>query len=900
MNSQPPTPNPPGPANGLPQLLERAPQLAELRQAVRDVAGGSSATVVVHGQPGSGRSALLAEAAVITRQAGLRVVTLTCRPDDRRPRQGVVRDALTAAALLAPGEPLAVLVDDAHWADPRAVRRARAIMRRPAARPLLLVAAGHDPAFLAEDDSAAGDATGAGTGERRYELALHPLSRNGVRTLLVAAYGDRSCGFLVPGAFTTTGGNPALLRATLRRCPAPAPTTDELEAVADRVGREQVRRVLDVLPGHVVALLRAGAVGHGDLSFDQAYAVAGIEQPSRERARADLARTGLLDDIDRPRLRDALVAGRVLDLMDNAERRDLYARAVRQGRDDGLAAPVLGRLVAHTRLAEPWVPAILRAAGVHARNAGDHTRAVAFFERALDLGAAGARRTEILLDLSLAQTYVRPEAADRGFQRVLAEATEPGLSACRLIAADLLTLRGGGQAAAAALAVAAGRETVPAAERRTLFGLHLMSSDKPPAADEAPPSADAESVMTQADPAQAAAAAWRHCARGQRIGEAHRLAMTALASAGSATVPLAPGLLAVRILVLAEDMHAASDGLDRIEAEARRRGVRPAVGMAMLGRAELAMRRGDPVRASVLLAKTVSEVPRRHWHPRRLSELTALGVLIDLHSGLIDRAESALAVGVPDGHENGFGWAELLFARGMLDLQTGRLAGATTHLRECGRLLLHAGCLNPAVLPWRSHLALAQVTTRPEATARLLAEELTAAREWGTSGTLGAVHLWSGLATEGPQAVRHLRSAVRVLADSPERSRYAQAMVELAAALLDDGRPADGSQMLSKAMETMRADGGRPTPRADDVAARYASLARTAQIRLTPAQLRVALLAAEGWPNKVIAGALSISLRAVELHLTNTYRTLGIGGRADLAATLGRGDYDPRAHPEVF
>lgn len=74
------------------------------------------------------------------------------------------------------------------------------------------------------------------------------------------------------------------------------------------------------------------------------------------------------------------------------------------------------------------------------------------------------------------------------------------------------------------------------------------------------------------------------------------------------------------------------------------------------------------------------------------------------------------------------------------------------------------------------------------------------------------------------------------------------------------------------------------------MAARYAALARTAQVRLTAAQLRVALFAAEGLPNKAIAQALSISLRAVELHLTNSYRALGISGRADLAAALGLGD----------
>jgi DNA-binding CsgD family transcriptional regulator len=52
---------------------------------------------------------------------------------------------------------------------------------------------------------------------------------------------------------------------------------------------------------------------------------------------------------------------------------------------------------------------------------------------------------------------------------------------------------------------------------------------------------------------------------------------------------------------------------------------------------------------------------------------------------------------------------------------------------------------------------------------------------------------------------------------------------------------------------------------------------------LTPAESRVAALAAEGRTNKEIAAALFLSERTVETHLTHVYAKLGVRSRAELA-----------------
>ena len=55
---------------------------------------------------------------------------------------------------------------------------------------------------------------------------------------------------------------------------------------------------------------------------------------------------------------------------------------------------------------------------------------------------------------------------------------------------------------------------------------------------------------------------------------------------------------------------------------------------------------------------------------------------------------------------------------------------------------------------------------------------------------------------------------------------------------------------------------------------------------LTPSERRVAAMAAEGSTNREIAQALFVTAKTVEVHLSNTYRKLGVGGRADLAGAL--------------
>lgn len=56
---------------------------------------------------------------------------------------------------------------------------------------------------------------------------------------------------------------------------------------------------------------------------------------------------------------------------------------------------------------------------------------------------------------------------------------------------------------------------------------------------------------------------------------------------------------------------------------------------------------------------------------------------------------------------------------------------------------------------------------------------------------------------------------------------------------------------------------------------------------LTAGERRVAVLAADGLTNRQIADALFVTPKAVDFHLGNAYRKLGIKGRAFLSDALG-------------
>ena len=127
---------------------------------------------------------------------------------------------------------------------------------------------------------------------------------------------------------------------------------------------------------------------------------------------------------------------------------------------------------------------------------------------------------------------------------------------------------------------------------------------------------------------------------------------------------------------------------------------------------------------------------------------------------------------------------------------------------------------------------------------------------------------------------------------SPALLERARSLAELGAALRRDGQRAAARDPLARALDLAARCGARPlAARAREelkaAGARPRRPWRTGVDALTPSELRVARLAAEGRSNREIAYELYVTLKAVEGHLARAYAKLGIEGRSQLARALG-------------
>jgi DNA-binding CsgD family transcriptional regulator len=204
--------------------------------------------------------------------------------------------------------------------------------------------------------------------------------------------------------------------------------------------------------------------------------------------------------------------------------------------------------------------------------------------------------------------------------------------------------------------------------------------------------------------------------------------------------------------------------------------------------------------------------------------------------------------------------------------------------------------LSRGLFPWANDARVALVPVLCAAgevgAARDMADAAYAAATFADSRRrIGGALRIRGLVAGGKQGLDLLRQAADTLASSPAMLWRAEAYVDLGAALRRAGQAISARPILREGMELahrcgatpladraekeLRAAGGRPR--------RRAGLGADA---LTVSERRVAELAAGGASNKEIAQSLFVTLRTVELHLSNAYGKLQIRSRHELAAAL--------------
>jgi DNA-binding CsgD family transcriptional regulator len=157
----------------------------------------------------------------------------------------------------------------------------------------------------------------------------------------------------------------------------------------------------------------------------------------------------------------------------------------------------------------------------------------------------------------------------------------------------------------------------------------------------------------------------------------------------------------------------------------------------------------------------------------------------------------------------------------------------------------------------------------------------------------GLVLRSSGVVVGGDEGIDLLRAACDGLEASPMPVERARALLGLGAALRRARHRADAREPLARAMELAHSCGAQPlveAAREELVAtgARPRRLVRSGIDALTPSELRVAKLAAEGMSNPQIAQQLFVTRRTVETHVAAILRKLDLKGREGIAAALAR------------
>ena len=929
-------------------LIERAPELAAVTAAFDRARLSEGSIVVFEGELGMGKTALLRAAGALGAAAGVQVLAATCRPPERDFAHGVAlqlferrlarapaeeRTRLLAGAAqaaapllrsgcgpgeseqhaaassvdhglywvcsnLAEGKPLALIVDDARWADPATLRFFAYLAQRIRALPVVLILAWRTADPLALQELAAQPAAKV--------FQLRPLSLSGVGRLLRESPVGEADDLFVAACHDATGGNLFLLRELAA----------ELGAHGIEPTSGAAREVAGVAPESVIdsVLLRLGHTGEGALELARAVAVMG--QGTELRHAAELAE---IPQSEATQIADSLIeaailaSGKTLSFVSpivqaavyrarsEPERAEAHRRAAGLlRRENAPADQVAAHLLSAAAAADRWVVDVLLAEGAEATRRGAPDAAVRLLERALREPPEADQRAAVVLALGRAEILVAsPKAVDR-LRDALALTDDPQERAsAALDAAKLLFNLGRPQEALSTMEGAlAEAQDLPgvlrvrleagvAASRRFLGRGGTEGSRLEIAVpDGAEKTAEGRFLTAQL--------AYEAAMEGRAVDEVRALATQALAGGALLEEETADGIgfyLAAYALTLAEDFQAAEHVLNQAVEDARRRG-------SVLGRASASCYRGMALLAQGRIeaaAANLEECLAGQRYGWQLVLPTAHAALMEcqIERGNLGAAERTLSNGESTGPgPEALSRGRLLVARGHMRLVTGRYLEALDDLLEGGGRLQLMGGSNPAVSPWRSlaAVAMAGMGDRGEG-ARLAEEELRLARAFGAPGAIGNALRALGTISGATEALETLEEAVRVLDGSGASLRRAQAYVDLGCALRRVGRRRDaraplleglsqsgrcGSRSLARrARQELIAAGGRPR-----------RPATTGVESLTPRERQTAALAAEGLSNRAIAKSMFVTLKTVEWHLGNTFDKLGVSSRSELGSIL--------------
>jgi DNA-binding CsgD family transcriptional regulator len=897
-------------------VLGRDRECQELEAVLADARLDRSPLLVLRGEVGIGKSTLLEHAAEQARAAGMRLLrargiesearvpfagllellrpalpeldripepqstalegALALRPASAQDRFAVGAATLSLLAAYAEEGPVAVLVDDAHWLDESSADALLFAMRRLIADPIAVIVAVRDgvPSFV--DDA-----------------QLRTITLDGLDIESAAALvGDVAANRL----YAATSGNPlALLELAPDATRLAEVPLDTPAPVVGRVAREFVRRA-ELLPqrtqqalvlaaasdtGDLASLVRAQAgcaedlvaaeaeglvrLGEGRVEFRHALARAAVygAAPADERRAAHRALAGALPDSEADRRAWHLALAAVGP---DATASSALAQAGSRARERSAYAVATAAYERAATLALDPAP-LLYAAADAAVLAGQADRAVALLD--------GADAHEHDTGLSIGIEHMRGQiAARRGpvleARSMLAHAGEraaqldPAAAVVMFAEATIQSFyagdtRGMLETAARAMELATDADPRGLVLAGLSQGMALVFAGEGEAGARAFHRAverlEASDDLRD-DPMLVVWAAvgplWlREAVAGRSLYE------RALELVRAKT---ALGALPELLVYVARDWattdewtsaHAAySEGI----ALARETGQGVALAFGLAGVACLEARQGreEETRAHAAEAREVCIRVGVGVH-----ELWTFAALGDLELGL-GRPEAAV------GHYEE--WRALLTARAIDDSDL--FPGP-----ELVEAYLRLGRLEEAIAVAALHEESARAKGQPWALAR-------AARV-------------RGLLASDDELEPAFDEALELHGNTPDTFETARTQLAYGARLRRAGRRVRARGQLRAAIESFDALGAAPW--ADLARSELEATGETARRRdvstldeLTPQELQIAVLLAEGRTTRQVAAALFLSPKTIEYHLRNLYRKLGIHSREELFEAVSR------------
>jgi DNA-binding CsgD family transcriptional regulator len=799
-------------------------------------------------------------------------------------------------ANLAGDRSLLVAVDDAHWADSVSMRWLGYLARRLEDLPVAVVVAMR-PSEVAASDRFASAITSVASVLRPGLLDVAAAAAV-VRNVLGSGVSDARCAAL----WRASGGNPFYLGELLRESRAMQHDAIErpggLERPTDLVTRHVATRIRRLDPG---AALLAGALailGDG-CELRHAAAVTGMDLDTASQLAAGLVDVEVLGASDPPRFLHPIVRAAVESSLSADERRRFHrAAATELAADRAAPGQVAAHLMRVSPAADAWVLGCLRTAARLAMASGAPVEASELLRRALAEPPAPQERVEVLRELAAADvTAGRASAVDwveealsltadqRARAAIAHEVAQTYAALFRWVEAVDVTDRalveiGDRDAALSALLeaelVVDGMHDARRAHRVAPMMARLLARGPSATTAEALSVARGMVSVLTSDPNVEAVSALE----------------AALVRRDAPTPNWDTRAALLWTLIILERFNAVEAALPAMIDVARRGGSARGLIAVYSSLGLLRYRLGALPEAEVA-ARLALRVLQEGDFTAGLG-VGAIVADVATESGDLDAAQAVLDE-TPAGPP---GVISVLVpaAYGRLNLARGDGEPALRNFEACLAMfspeVWGMKIRDVAYLHARSASAEARLLLGDRGAARELADaELADARELCLPRALGVALRTAGLAHGGRTGLDLLEESVGTLRDSPALLERAKSMTELGAAMRRAGHRIAARPLLAEGLDL--AAGCRARPIAEHARAELRAAGgrprrdrRRGVEALTPSELRVARMAADGQTNRQIAHGLYLTTKTVETHLAHAYAKLGISNRGELPNAL--------------